>query len=97
MRPGFEGGQTPIYRRLPKQGFFHLSKEFKVINLARLEKDSRVLTGQTLDFSQAKKPVKILGAGELSKSLTILASAFSQTAQKKIAQAGGKSQVVSQK
>src|SRR3954468_18929475 len=78
VRPGFEGGQTPIYRRLPKRGFFHLKKEFIIINLAQLEKNEKILTNQVLDFSQHKKPVKILGTGELTKSLTIHAAAFSQ-------------------
>lgn len=94
VRPGFEGGQTPIYRRLPKRGFFRLKKEFIIINLAQLEKNEKILTNQVLDFSQHKKPVKILGTGELTKSLTIHAAAFSQSAQEKIAQVGGQATIV---
>jgi large subunit ribosomal protein L15 len=95
VRPGFEGGQTPIYRRVPKRGaFFHPKKELIIVNLARLEKDHKILPNQTLDFSQSKKPVKILGTGELTKSLIIQAAAFSQVAQKKIIQAGGQVKIV---
>ena len=95
VRPGFEGGQTPIYRRVPKQGtFFHLKKEFVIVNLSQLEKNPKILPNQVLDFSQEKKPVKILGTGELTKNLTIQAAAFSQTAQKKIIQAGGQVKIV---
>ncbi|RHZ37159.1 50S ribosomal protein L15 [endosymbiont GvMRE of Glomus versiforme] len=95
VRPGFEGGQTPIYRRVPKQGvFFHPKKEFIIVNLARLEKDQKILPKQMLDFSQSKKPVKILGTGELTKNLTIQAAAFSQVAQKKIIQADGQIKIV---
>lgn len=96
-RPGFEGGQTPIYRRLPKRGGRitppkrHL---FHVINLSELEKDKKILTGQVLDFSQSKEPVKILAQGELTKKLIIKAVAFSKQTQEKIRRVGGDFQVI---
>lgn len=96
VRPGFEGGQTPIYRRLPKQEGFtsHKKKEFVIINIAQLEKDEKVLVNQVLDFSHSKKPVKVLGNGKLTKCLTIQATAFSRSAQEKIAQVGGQAKIV---
>lgn len=96
VRPGFEGGQTPVYRRLPKVGSTsHFKSEFCLINLERLEKDQKISSGQCLDFSQAKKPVKILGMGKLTKSLIIKAAAFSKSAQKEIEKAGGQIKVIS--
>ena len=95
VRPGFEGGQIPVYLRLPKKGFTsHSKKEFIIINLAQLEKNEKILSNQTLNYSQSKKPVKILGTGELTKSLTIRAAAFSRSAQEKIVQSGGQAKVV---
>ena len=97
-RPGFEGGQTPINRRIPKQGFFHPKKKFHLINLTQLEKDKKKFDNQVIDYSQNKKPVKILGDGELTENLenwTIRATAFTKSVQKKIEQAGGKIEVVS--
>jgi large subunit ribosomal protein L15 len=95
-RPGFEGGQTPVYRRFPKRGFKTKTKRFliKWVNLERLEKDEKVVNGQTVDFAQSKFPVKILGKGELTKSLTIRANFFSRGAQEKIVKVGGKFQVI---
>lgn len=92
VRPGFEGGQTPIYRRLPKhgQGFKREKLVYQAINLGRLEKDKKIISGQLLDFTDEKIPVKILGKGEFSKNLTIKATAFSRSAQQKIVQMGGK-------
>lgn len=96
-RLGFEGGQTPMYRRAPKRGFTSLHrKEFSVINVGDLEKhfnagdvvDSKVL----LDRGIVKKQlhgVKILGDGELKKKLTLHADAFSESAKAKIEAAGG--------
>src|SRR6185369_5889673 len=82
VRPGFEGGQTPVYRRFPKRGF--KTKRFScqpvVVNLEKLERDEKVVNGQTVDFTQSKFPVKILGKGELTKILTIKANFFSQSA-----------------
>jgi large subunit ribosomal protein L15 len=96
VRPGFEGGQTPIYRRLPKVGpASNFKSEFCLINLEKLEKDQKILSGQSLDFSQAKKPVKVLGMGKLTKKLIIKAAAFSKSAKKEIEQAGGQIKVIS--
>src|SRR5437764_260930 len=62
-RPGFEGGQTPIYRRLPKRGarrsIPNPNHAFRLINIAAFEKDEKILSGQTLDFSQEKRSVKV--------------------------------------
>ena len=88
-RPGFEGGQTPIYRRLPKVGFNHRKIDFQLINLGELEKNQTIKSGQVLDFSQNKKPVKILAGKNFTKKLIIKAQAFSQSAQKKIGKVGG--------
>src|SRR4051795_9345635 len=61
-RPGFEGGQTQVYRRFPKRGGgFKPKISYQIINLERLEKDQKITTGQTLDFSHKKQPIKILG------------------------------------
>ena len=97
VRPGFEGGQTPVYRRVPKLGGGFRPKKFvyRLINLEKLEADKHIIAGQTLDFTSEKSPVKILGRGKLTKKLTVLAAAFSQTAQEKIAQVGGEVKVVS--
>jgi large subunit ribosomal protein L15 len=93
-RPGFEGGQTPVYRRFPKRGFNTKRFLIRWVNLERLEKDEKVVNGQTVDFAQSKFPVKILGKGELTKSLTIRANFFSRGAQEKIVKVGGKFQVI---
>src|SRR3954469_19945433 len=63
VRPGFEGGQTPVYRAFPKRGggFRPSQTSYQIVNLARLEKDEKVVNGQVIDFSQEKLPVKILG------------------------------------
>jgi len=93
-RPGFEGGQTPVYRRFPKRGggFKTPKSSYQVINLERLEKDEKIITGQTIDFTQNKFLVKILGKGELTKALTVKANFFSRVAQERITKAGGKFQ-----
>ncbi|CAG8476810.1 885_t:CDS:2, partial [Ambispora leptoticha] len=93
-RPGFEGGQTPVYRRFPKRGFKTKSFSYQVVNLEKLENDAKVVNGQTVDFTQSKFPVKILGKGDLTKSLTVKASFFSQAAQEKIVKSGGKFHIV---
>src|SRR5437016_9641515 len=69
VRPGFEGGQTQVYRRFPKRGGgFRPSKvACQIINLAKLEKDERIVPGQVIDFSQEKSPVKILSEGSFTK------------------------------
>ncbi|CAJ0869080.1 11257_t:CDS:10 [Entrophospora sp. SA101] len=86
VRPGFEGGQTPVFRRFPKRGFKTPQLSYQVVNLARLEKDEKIINGQTIDFSHDKHPTKILGEGKLTKQLTVKAAAFSHTAQAKITQ-----------
>jgi large subunit ribosomal protein L15 len=97
VRPGFEGGQTPVYLRLPKRGGGFIPKKniYRLINLKRLEEDENIASGQTLDFATGKSPVKILGKENLTKKLIIIAAAFSRSAQEKIAQAGGQTKVVS--
>src|SRR3954453_11521911 len=75
-RPGFEGGQTPVYRAFPKRGggFKKKKTPHQVINLEKLEKDEKIANGQVLDFTQEKSPVKILGGGGFTKNLTIKAA-----------------------
>ncbi len=93
---GFEGGQMPLHRRVPKRGFTNIFKEvFFVVNLADLD---RFESGATVDettfreaglIKGAKKKVKVLGNGDLSKKLTVHADAFSKVAREKIEAAGG--------
>jgi len=92
VRPGFEGGQTQVYRRFPKRGggFRPPKISYRVINLANLEKDEKVINEQEICLPG----VKILGEGSLTKTLIIQAAAFSQKAQKKITQVGGKFKVI---
>ncbi len=100
-RPGFEGGQMPLYRRLPKRGFTNRnSKEIVGINVDAL---NRFRAGTTVDVekmiasglvSNPKDGVKILGNGELTKKLTVKANAFSKSAVEKIEEAGGKAEVI---
>lgn len=97
---GFEGGQMPLQRRLPKRGFTNINhKEYAVVNLARLSAmDADTITPELLlekkIISSLKDGLKILGTGELGKAMTIKAHKFSQSATKKIAQAGGKAEVI---
>ena len=100
-RPGFEGGQMPLYRRLPKRGFTNRnSLEIVGINLKALEsfEDGSVITIDSLIESgivkNPKDGVKILGNGELSKKLTVKANAFSAKAQEKIEARGGTCEVI---
>lgn len=100
-RPGFEGGQMPLYRRLPKRGFTcRNSKEIVAVNVAALERfeDGTEVTVATLvEQGIVKNPrdgVKILGNGELTKKLTVKANAFSEGAVAKIEAAGGKAEVI---
>ena len=100
-RPGFEGGQMPLYRRLPKRGFTNRNTtEIVAINLSALE---RFEDGATVDVNAlveagvVKNPrdgVKILGNGELTKKLTVQANAFSASAKEKIEALGGKAEVI---
>ena len=100
-RPGFEGGQMPLYRRLPKRGFTNInSKEFVGINvsvLERFENDSVVSVETLLETGVIKNPqdgVKILGNGELTKKLVVKANAFSEGAKAKIEAVGGTCEVI---
>ena len=101
VRPGFEGGQTPLYRRIPKRGFkCRNSKEIVGINLSALERfeDGATVTVETLmEAGVVKNPrdgVKILGSGELTKKLTVQVDAFSASAKEKIEALGGKAEVI---
>ena len=100
-RPGFEGGQMPLYRRIPKRGFTNInSKEIVAINLDKLEKfnDGDVVTVTALKekgiINNSKDGVKILGNGELTKKLTVQVNAFSKSAAEKIEALGGKAEVI---
>jgi large subunit ribosomal protein L15 len=97
MVPGFEGGQMPLQRRLPKRGFKNIFKvTYQVVNVADLEDlDAGTVVTPELLKTQGKiktlrRPVKILGNGELSKSLTIRVVHLSQAARQKIVAAGGR-------
>ena len=101
VRPGFEGGQMPLFRRLPKRGFTNIfAKEYVAINVDRLnvfENGTEVTPELLLEkriISKVKDGVKILGNGNLEKSLTVKASKFSKSAAEKIETAGGKVEVV---
>ena len=100
-RPGFEGGQLPLYRRLPKRGFTDInSKEIVAIGVDRLNafEDGATVTVEALmDMGIVKNPkdgVKILGNGELTKKLDVKVNAFSKSAVEKIQAAGGKAEVI---
>ena len=100
-RPGFEGGQMPLYRRIPKRGFNNINtKEIIGINVSALEafEDGAVVTVDTLiEAGIVKNPrdgVKILGNGELTKKLNVKAAAYTQSASEKIEKLGGKAQVI---
>ena len=100
-RPGFEGGQMPLYRRIPKRGFTNRNtKEIIAINLNALEvfENDAVVSIETLiEAGIVKNPrdgVKILGNGELTKKLTVQANAFSASAVAKIEANGGKAEVI---
>jgi large subunit ribosomal protein L15 len=101
VRPGFEGGQMPLARRLPKRGFHNIfAKEIVAVNVAALNKfeDGAEVTAQALleagVISKIQDGVKILGNGELTKKLTVKAAAFSESAKQKIEAAGGTAEVV---
>jgi len=97
---GFEGGQTPIQRRLPKFGFVNIfRKEFQIVNLADLSRcEGTEITPDALKaaglIKKTEAPVKILGNGELDKAYTVRAAAFSKPALAKIEKAGGKAEVI---
>ena len=100
-RPGFEGGQMPLYRRIPKRGFTcRNSKEIVSVNvsaLERFENDTVVTVDTLIEAGIVKNPrdgVKILGNGELTKKLTVQANAFSASAKAKIEALGGNAEVI---
>ncbi len=100
-RPGFEGGQMPLYRRIPKRGFTNRNtKEIVAINIDRLEcfDNDAVVTVDTLIeagiVSNPRDGVKILGNGELTKKLNVQVNAFSASAKEKIEALGGKAEVI---
>ena len=102
VRPTFEGGQTPLFRRLPKRGFNNkFKKEFNEINIYQLNRfdEGKEITPEVLIEAGiidkvAKSGVKILGTGLLEKSLTVKAHAFSKSAKEMIEEAGGKAEVI---
>ena len=101
VRIGFEGGQMPLARRIPKRGFHNIfAKPLESVNVSALEKfedgavvDAKVLLDAGV-LSKCTYGVKILGNGEITKKLTVKASAFSESAKAKIEAAGGKAEVV---
>ena len=101
VRIGFEGGQMPLARRIPKRGFNNIfAKPLETINVSELDRfeDGAVVDAKALldagVLSKCRYGVKILGNGEISKKLTVKASAFSETAKEKIEAAGGKAEVI---
>ena len=101
VRPGFEGGQLPLYRRLPKRGFYNkFGKTYAIVNLEALNKFEDGAVVDTAAFltsgvvSSVCDGIKVLGRGELNKKLTVKAAVFSATAKEKIEAAGGKTEVV---
>ncbi len=106
MRPGFEGGQMPLYRRIARRGFknFHFKQNFHIVNLSSLEKkfsDGDAVNAESLLKARLIRdtnlPVKILGTGELSKKLSVSADKVSASAKEKIEKAGGSVEVLSSK
>ena len=102
VRPGFEGGQLPLYRKLPKRGFnnYKFAKQYVIVNVEALNKfeDGAVVDEAALlaagVISKALDGVKVLGEGEVSKKLTVKAAIFSAAAKEKIEAVGGKTEVV---
>jgi len=100
-RAGFEGGQMPLYRRLPKRGFYNkFGKEYAEVNVSEL---NRFEAGSVVDpvalieagvLKNVRDGVRILGNGEITKSLTVIANGFTKSAEEKIIAAGGKVEVV---
>ncbi len=100
-RIGFEGGQMPLARRIPKRGFNNIfAKPLEAVNVSALDKfeDGATVDAQAMIItgvlSKCENGVKILGNGEITKKLTVKAAAFSETAKQKIEAAGGKAEVV---
>ena len=101
VKPGFEGGQMPLTRRLPKRGFTNIfAKVYNEVNVAQLEvfEPDTVVTPELLKekgiIKKINDGVKILGNGDLTKKLTVKAHKFSKAAQEKIEAAGGKAEVI---
>jgi large subunit ribosomal protein L15 len=102
VRIGFEGGQMPLKRRIPKRGFNNkiFATEYAIVNIASLEsfKDGSVVDAEALKsqgfIKKVRDGVKVLGDGTLTKSLTVKAAAFSGSAREKIERAGGTAEVV---
>jgi large subunit ribosomal protein L15 len=99
MMRGFEGGQMPLHRRMPKRGFTNIfRKEYNIVNLEKLiALGETTITPEVLRKAgviKGKHPVKVLGDGELSRALTVQAHKFSKSAQEKITKAGGKFEVL---
>ncbi len=101
MRPGFEGGQMPLQRRVPKRGFNNIfAEEWIAVNVSALEvfEDGAVVDAAALKsagiIKKADIPVKVLGNGKLTKKLTVNLNAFSASAAEKINAAGGKAEVI---
>lgn len=102
VRPGFEGGQMPLQRRIPKRGFINnFATKYAIVNVADLNEkfeDGAVIDTDAIIASglvkKAYDGIKVLGNGEVSKNLTIKAAAFSKSAQEKIEKAGGKTEVI---
>ncbi len=102
VRPGFEGGQMPIYRRLPKRGFTNIfAKTYTEINLSDLNgfENGATVTAETLKeagiIKKVNDGIKVLGRGELTaKDLVVKAAKFTKSAEEKIANAGGKAEVI---
>ena len=101
VRPGFEGGQIPLYRRLPKRGFHNVfAKHYTIVNVDALNvfEDGSVVSADTLIengiINNVYDGIKVLGNGEISKKLTVKASIFSASAKEKIEAVGGKTEVI---
>ena len=103
VRPGFEGGQLPLYRRLPKRGFYNkFGKCYTLVNVETLNKkfedgavvDAAALLSAGVVSQLAADGIKVLGRGEITKKLTVKAAIFSATAKEKIEAVGGKTEVV---
>jgi large subunit ribosomal protein L15 len=99
MMRGFEGGQMPLHRRMPKRGFTNIfRKEYSIVSLERLAGLSETTITpdvmRTAGLIKTKHPVKILGDGEITTAITVHAHKFSKSAQEKITKAGGKFEVL---
>lgn len=101
VRPGFEGGQMPLYRRLPKRGFNNIfAKQYVTINVSDLERfdNGTEVTAELLKetgvVSKTLDGIKVLGRGELTKNLNVKVAKFSASAAEKIEKAGGKAEVI---